>query len=280
MLYYSQLARRYAKSCARCNRPAEKIRRFFLFLGGHALGLTPPGVELYALATDFYGFIGAYPHIILFLGGQLADRLGSGLIFAYGHGLIALFEVRGCAVLYLIPGGLGSLLFPSDLKTFLGSFHLRHAGTLGVNVIGHGLTAAVIALEGHFYGIFAHILHALGIADGIIRTILQGFALAVFHGHRRFLHLAVIGVSGFAQLDIAGFIVCLQGLGVCGLAAGTGTSISCRPFAVLRSRGLGQGTAFFFVIMTQRRDNIPVHLICANGAEVGRVARSGAGGQY
>ena len=32
--------------------------------------------------------------------------------------------------------------------------------------------------------------------------------------------------------------------------------------------------------MTQRRDNIPVHLICANGAEVGRVARGGAGGQY
>ena len=94
------------------------------------------------------------------------------------------------------------------------------------------------------------------------------------------MHLAVIGIGGLIQLDIAGFIVCLQGLGVCSLATGTGANISCRPFAILRSRGLGQGTAFFFVIMTQRRDNIPVLLICANGAEVRRVARSGAGGQY
>ena len=38
-----------------------------LFLGGHALGLTPPGIEIYTLATDFYGLIGAYPHIILLL---------------------------------------------------------------------------------------------------------------------------------------------------------------------------------------------------------------------
>ena len=92
------------------------------------------------------------------------------------------------------------------------------------------------------------------------------------------MHLAVIGIGGLIQLDGIDLIVCLQGLGVCGLAAGA--NISCRPLAVLRSRGLGQGTAFFFVMMTQRRDNIPVHLICANGAEVGRIARSGAGGQY
>ena len=46
-----------------------------LLLGGHALGLTPPGIELYALATDFYGFIGAYPHIILLLRRQLALSL-------------------------------------------------------------------------------------------------------------------------------------------------------------------------------------------------------------
>ena len=95
---------------------------------------------------------------------------------------------------------MGRLLFPNNLKAFLGSGDFRYAGALGVNIIGHGLTAAVIALEGHFYGIFAHILHALGIADGIIRTILQGFALAVFHGHRRFLHLAVVGIGSGRQL--------------------------------------------------------------------------------
>ena len=253
--------------------------KIILLLGSHAFGLTPPGVEFYTLATDFYGLIGAYPHIILLLSGQLAHGLRSRLILADRHRL-GFLKLAAGTVLHLIAGSLSPLLFPGHLKAFLGSGDFRYAGALGVNIIGHGLTAAVIALEGHFHGVFAHILHALGIADGIIRAVLQGLALAVFHGHRRFLHFAVVGASSFAQLDIAGFIVCLQGLGVCGLAAGTGTSISCRPFAVLRSRGLGQGTAFFFVIMTQRRDNIPVHLICANGAEVGRVARSGAGGQY
>ena len=250
-----------------------------LLLGGHALGLTPPGVEFYALATDFYGFIGAHAHIILLLRRQLVHTLRSGLILADRHRLGALKLAAG-TILYLIPGGLRRLLFPGHLKAFLGSGNLRHTCTFRDDIVGQALCAAVISLEGHFYGVFAHIFHTLGVADGVIRTVLQGLALAVFHGHRRFLHFAVVGASSFAQLDIAGFIVCLQGLGVCGLAAGTGTSISCRPFAVLRSRGLGQGTAFFFVIMTQRRDNIPVHLICANGAEVGRVARSGAGGQY
>ena len=172
----------------------------FLFLGGHALGLTPPGIEFYALATDFYGFIGAYPHIILLLRGQLTDTLRSCLILADRHRL-GFLKLTAGAVLHLVAGSLRRLLFPSDLKAFLGGFHFRHAGTLGVNIIGHGLTAAVIALEGHFHGVFAHILHALGVVDFIIRT-LQDFALAVFHGHRRFLHLAVIGVSGFAQLNI------------------------------------------------------------------------------
>ena len=132
---------------------------------------------------------------------------------------------------------MGRLLFPGDLKAFLGSGDFRYAGALGVNIIGHGLTAAVIALEGHFYGVFAHILHTLGVADFVIRAILQGFALAVFHGHRRFLHLAVIGVSSFAQLDIAGFIV-RNGLGI--LLATHGAAIGIDPLAVLRSRGTGQ----------------------------------------
>lgn len=173
----------------------------FLFLGGHAFGLTPPGIEFYTLATDFYGLIGAHTHIILLLGGQLTDTLRSGLILADRHRLGALKLAAG-TILHLIAGGLGRLLFPGDLKAFLGSGDFRYTCTFRVNIVGHGLTAAVIALEGHFHGVFAHILHALGIADGIIRAVLQGFALAVFHGHAGALHLAVIGVSGFAQLDI------------------------------------------------------------------------------
>ena len=129
MLYYSHLARRYAISCARCNRPSEKIRRFFLFLGGHALGLTPPGVELYALATDFYGLIGAYPHIILLLGGQFAHTLRSRLILADRHRL-GFLKLAAGTILHLVAGGLGSLLFPGDLKALLGRFHLRSAGAL------------------------------------------------------------------------------------------------------------------------------------------------------
>ena len=132
-----------------------------LLLGGHALGLTPPGVELYALATDFYGFIGAYPHIILLLSGQLTDTLRSGFILADRHRL-GFLKLAAGTILYLVAGGLGSLLFPGHLKAFLGSFHLRHAGALGVNVIGHGLTAAVIALKGHFYGVFATFFIPLG----------------------------------------------------------------------------------------------------------------------
>ena len=78
---------------------------------------------------------------------------------------------------------MGRLLFPSDLKAFLGSGDFRHAGALGVNIIRQTLCTAVIALEGHFHSVFAHILHALGIADFVIRTVLQGLALAIFHGH-------------------------------------------------------------------------------------------------
>ena len=175
-----------------------------LLLGSHAFGLTPPGVEFYIFAVHLYGFIGAYPHIILLLGRQLTDTLRSRLILADRHRLGALKLAAG-TILHLVAGGLGRLLFPGDLKAFLGSGDFRYACTFGVNIISHGLTAAVIALEGHFHGVFAHILHALGIADGIIRAVLQGLALAVFHGHRRFLHLAVIGVSGFAQLNIRCF---------------------------------------------------------------------------
>ena len=173
----------------------------FLFLGGHAFGLTPPGVEFYTLAVHLDGFIGAYPHIILLLGRQLTDSLRSGLILADRHRL-GFLKLTAGAVLHLVAGSLRRLLFPSDLKAFLGSGDFRYAGALGVNIISHGLTAAVIALEDHFHGVFAHILRTLGVADFIIRTVLQGLALAVFHGHRRFLHLAVIGVSGLIQLDI------------------------------------------------------------------------------
>ena len=143
----------------------------FLFLGGHALGLTPPGVELYIFAVHLDGLISAYPHIILLLGGQLTDTLRSGLIFAHRHRLGALKLAAG-TILHLVAGGLRRLLFPGHLKTFLGSGDFRYAGTFRVNIVGHGLTSAVIALEGHFYGVFAHILHAFGVADGVIRTVL------------------------------------------------------------------------------------------------------------
>ena len=132
-----------------------------LLLGGHALGLTPPGVEFYALATDFYGFIGAHAHIILLLRRQLVHTLRSGLILADRHRLGALKLAAG-TILHLIAGDLGRLLFPGHLKAFLGSGNLRHTCTFRVNIVGHGLTAAVIALEGHFYGIFAHILYECG----------------------------------------------------------------------------------------------------------------------
>ena len=127
-------------SARKCSFPQP-----ILLLSGHALCLTPAGIELYALATDFYGFISAYPHIILLLSGQLAHTLRSGLFLADRHRLGALKLAAG-TILHLVAGGLDRLLFPGDLKAFLGSFHLRHAGTLGVNIIGHGLTAAVIAL--------------------------------------------------------------------------------------------------------------------------------------
>ena len=156
-----------------------------LFLSGCTLCLTPPGVELYIFAVRLDGLIGAHAHIIFLLGGQLTDTLRSRLILADRHRLGFLKLTTG-AVLHLVAGSLSRLLFPSDLKAFLGSFHLRHTGSFGVNVIGHGLTAAVIALEGHFYGVFAYILHTLWIADGIIRTVLQSLTLTVLHEHFRF----------------------------------------------------------------------------------------------
>ena len=92
--------------------------KIILLLGGHALGLTPPGIELYALATDFYGFIGAYPHIILLLGRQLTDTLRSRLILADRHRLGALKLAAG-TILHLIAGGLGGLLLPLNGKGLL-----------------------------------------------------------------------------------------------------------------------------------------------------------------
>ena len=145
--------------------------KIILLLGGHALGLTPSGIQLYALATDFYGFIGAHTHIILLLGRQLAHGLRSGLILADRHRLGALKLAAG-TILHLIPGGLGSLLFPGDLKAFLGSGDFRYTCTFRVNIVGHGLTAAVIALKAHFYGVFAHIFHALGVRHIVVHTAL------------------------------------------------------------------------------------------------------------
>ena len=186
-------------SARKCSFPQP-----ILLLGGHALGLAPAGVEFHIFAVHLDGFIGAYPHIILLLRGQLAHGLRSCLILADRHRL-GFLKLAAGTILHLVAGGLGSLLFPGDLKALLGSFHLRYAGAFWIDIVGQTLCAAVIALEGHFYGVFAHILHTLGIADFVIRTVFQGLALAVFHGHRRFLHLAVIGVSGFAQLDIRCF---------------------------------------------------------------------------
>ena len=86
----------------------DQTSKYILFLRGHALGLTPPGVEFYIFAVHLDGLIGAHAHIILLLGGQLAHGLRSGLIFAYCHGLIALFEVRRCAILHFIAFSLGT----------------------------------------------------------------------------------------------------------------------------------------------------------------------------
>ena len=153
-------------SARKCSFPQP-----ILLLSGHALGLTPPGIELYALATDFYGFIGAYPHIILLLGGQLAHGLRSGLILADRHRLGTLKLAAG-TILHLIAGGLGRLLFPSDLKAFLSGSNLRYAGTLGVNAISQGLAASVILLKGNLNRVFAHIFHALGIRHIVVHTAL------------------------------------------------------------------------------------------------------------
>jgi len=113
----------------------------FLFLGGHAFGLTPPGIEFYTLATDFYGLIGAHTHIILLLGGQLTDTLRSGLILADRHRL-GFLKLAAGTILHLIAGSLSPLLFPGDLKAFLGSFHLRHAGAFWIDIVGQALCAA------------------------------------------------------------------------------------------------------------------------------------------
>ena len=125
-----------------------------LFFSGYTFCPTPPGVEYYLFAVHLDRFIGAYSHIILLLGGQLTNTLRSRLILADCHRLGALKLAAG-TILHLVAGVLGRLLFPGHLKPFLGSFHFGHAGALGVNVITHGLTATVIALEGHFYGVFA-----------------------------------------------------------------------------------------------------------------------------
>ena len=114
-------------------------------LGGHALGLTPPGVELYIFSVHLDGLIGAHTHIILLLSGQLAHGLRSRLILADRHRLGALKLAAG-TILHLVAGGLGRLLFPGHLKAFLGSGDFRYACTFRVNIIGHGLTAAIIAL--------------------------------------------------------------------------------------------------------------------------------------
>ena len=134
-------------SPSRCatDRLAQGNDKNVLLLGGHAFGLTPPGIEFYIFAVHLDGFIGAYPHIILLLGGQLAHGLRSGLILADRHRL-GLLKLAAGTILHLVACGLSPLLFPGHLKAFLGSGDFRNAGTLGVNVIGHGLTAAVIAL--------------------------------------------------------------------------------------------------------------------------------------
>mgnify|MGYP006960385479 CR=1 FL=1 len=102
-----------------------------LLLGGHALGLTPPGVEFYIFAVHLYGFIGAHAHIILLLRRQLVHTLRSGLILADRHRLGALKLAAG-TILHLVAGGLGRLLFPNNLKAFLGSGDLDTLVPLGL----------------------------------------------------------------------------------------------------------------------------------------------------
>ena len=116
-----------------------------LFLCGHTLGLTPAGIQFYILTVHLYDFIGAYPHIILFLSGQLAHTFRSRLILADRHRL-GFLKLAAGTILHLIAGGLRRLLFPGDLKAFLGSGDFRDTGALGVNILGHGHTAAIVAL--------------------------------------------------------------------------------------------------------------------------------------
>ena len=143
-----------------------------LFLSGHALGLAPTGIQFHTLAAEFNGLVGAHTNIILFLCRQLAHTLRGGAVLADGNGLVVFLKVLVCAVLHLIACGLGFLLFPSDLKAFLGGSNLRYAGTLGVNAISHGLAAAVIPLKGNLNRVFAHIFHALGIRHIVVHTAL------------------------------------------------------------------------------------------------------------
>ena len=181
-----------------------------LFLGGHALCLAPPGIKFYIFAVHLDGFIGAHPHIILLLSGQLADRLGSGLIFAYCHGLIALFEVRRCAVLHFIACRLGSLLFPGHLKAFFSSGHFRHAGALGLDNKSCGLRADIVAFESHLDRVLTHILTAGGIRHSVILAA-DLITLTVLYGYRRFLRLAVISVGGGRQGHRFGCVQCRSG---------------------------------------------------------------------
>ena len=143
-----------------------------LFLSGHALGLAPTGIQFHTLAAEFDGFVSAYTNIILFLSLQLAHTLGGGAVLADGNGLVVFLKVLVCAVLHLITCGLGFLLFPSDLKAFLGGSNLRYAGTLGVNAISQGLAAFVVLLKGNLNRVFAHIFHALRIRHIVVHTAL------------------------------------------------------------------------------------------------------------
>ena len=183
------------------------VKSYCLFLGGHTLRLTPPGIELYIFAIDFHILIGAYPHIIFLLGGQFTYRLRSGLIFAYRYGLIALFEVRRCAILHFIAFSLGSLLFPGDLKAFLGRRDLGHTGALGIDGkgFGHGAKSGVLFLKLHLNCVLAYILATAGISHIVVRA---GNFLpsAVLHGNRRLFHLTVIGIRGSRQGQRLGLI--------------------------------------------------------------------------
>ena len=113
-----------------------------LFLSGHTLGLAPTGIQFHTLATEFDGFVSAYTNIILFLSLQLAHTLRGGAVLADGNGLVVFLKVLVCAVLHLITCGLGFLLFPSDLKAFFDSFHLRHAGAFWIDIVGQALCTA------------------------------------------------------------------------------------------------------------------------------------------